>query len=385
MEKKSNKVLWVVIGILITVVLLLITIVAILLFGRMSGKQGSVDYGDLFSVGNHKDVQSEGDASDILGEEITKNNEGTTNNSIIMIIDGFQFTVPGDYDCFYSYEVGPVVYLDDIFQMKTVVRPGIYEELVSNPESMMQKTVAAGGSILQEVKETEFGGKNYAYFRMELGGDKCFVIYTQAADTDNWIAGQIVMENDNLTDEDLLHVFASIASTAQVTDQADSTYDDIAAQMVARASDIGEKKEESTLYFAGESVTFCVPSGFYSQGGYESDSYSSESFWSEDYVVAADCYLLSDDISGDAESYIENERDNRFDSDEVKIQTTRIDGTTCYYIEAKYNYNGSEYQRIYAACDTGTEGIYYCVEANIVDGDVELSIETIKDFFVFSK
>lgn len=379
MEKKNNKALFITIGILGGLVLLLLLFVIVLLvfFGTGTRTRGKDDPGSSHITDDKKDTED-----DILGNEVTKGENGSF-NSIVMIIDGFRFTVPGDYDCFYSYEIGPVVYLDDVFQMKTAVREGTYEEMMEDSASMTQKTVDAGGTILQEVRETEFEGKQYAYFRMELSGDVCFVVYTQAADTDSRVAGQIVVENSELTDEDLIHVFASIAATAQRTDEEDSDYDDIVEQMAARSSIIGEWKEESSLSLDGVTVTFCVPAGFCSQGIYEADSYSTENFQTADYAIGVDCYLQADEWFADAESFIEAEIEGNFRDTDIEMQKINVDGKDCYYYEEKYEYNGSAYQRICAACDVDGNGTFYYVKAAVMDEGVELSIDTIRDFFLF--
>lgn len=382
MEKKNNnnKALFIVIGILGGLVLLLLLLVIVLLLFSGIGRQMQ-NKDDPPGPRITKDENTTED--DILGDEVIRGDNGMS-NSITMIIDGFKFTVPGEYDCFFSYEIGPVVYLDDVFQMKTAVREGTYEEMMQDPDSITTKTVEAGGSILQEVRETEYEGKKYAYFRMQLMDDICFVIYTQAADTDSRVAGQIVVENSELTDEDLIHVFASIAGTAQVTDEADSDYDDIVDQMAVRTFAVGERKEESSLSLDGVTVTFCVPEGFYSQGIYETDFYSAENFQTQDYAIGVDCYLQADEMFANAEEYLENELEGSFnDTSGIRIQKTEIDGKTCYYYEEVLAYDDSEFQRISAVCDIDGNGTLYYVRASAIDEDTGVSIDTIRDFFVF--
>lgn len=374
------------IGVLAALILILVILVGILLLGKEDEKQGGTGNAGPFVVDEGRKTDTGRNSSDIFVKEPGK--ESTeVGNGITMVIDGFKFYVPAEYSCFYAEGVGPVVYYDDIFQMKTTVNDNSYEEVMKAPDALMSKTIEAGGEILQDIKETELGGKKYAYFLMELSGDKCFVGYTKAVNADKQFGAQIVIESDSLTDEDLLHIFADITSTAQVTDEPDSTMDDIVEQSVHQASsNMGEKKEESTLSFAGERITFLVPEGFYSQGVCDRENSKSESFALEGYAINVDCSLnATDAFVESAIAYIENEKDMTFDSikDQVKIQTMNIEGNICCYIVEHYDFEGHDYQRIYAACDVGEGNVYYSVQASAIDEEVVLSMERIRDFFVF--
>lgn len=385
-EKGVSKGTKIVIGVFIALVLLLVVLVGILLLGTEKEKQGGTGNAGPFIVDEGKNTETNENVADIFEWEVEKESAGI-GDGITVVIDGFKFYVPADYGCFYAEGVGPVVYLDGVFQMKIAVQDNSYEETMKDPEALMAKTVEAGGKILQDIKETELDGKKYAYFLMELSGDKCFVGYTQAADTDKRIGGQIVIESDSLTDEDLLRIFADIVSTAQVTDEPDSTLDDIVEQSAHQGtSAIGEKKEESTLSIAGETVTFQVTEGFYSQGIYHAEGLELESFWSDGYGVNVDCCLVAaDEFVGSALAYVENERDMSYDSirDNMQIQTIEIAGNACYYIVVHYNFEGTDYQRLCAACDVGNGNAYYSVQACAIDWEGELTMETVKDFLVF--
>lgn len=388
MEKENNKGLWAAVGILMILVLLLAVSVAILLFGRSrEGREENRNAGPYVNEDKKTTAQKDiidKDLPDVFDKEV-ETADVKKDSGVTMVIDGFQFHVPADYDCFYAYDIGPVVYLDGIFQMKTAVRDGSYEDSMKNPSALTEKTVEAGGKILQDIKETELDGKKYAYFLMELAGDKCFVGYTQAADTDKRLGGQIVIESEHLTDEDLLHIFANVAATAQVTDKPDSTYDDIVAQVVGQSVSPGERKEESKLYADGVCVTFCVPKYFYSQGGDDEEAPDTECFLSEDLAVSADCLLgTADEFVENARAAVEIEYDFLNDSvkDGAEIQTVQINGNTCYYYLVRYHYNDADYQKLYAACDVG-ENAYFAVSASVIDEDIELSLDTVREFFVF--
>lgn len=373
MEKKSEKRLFIVTGILAVLFIILLTLSAVLLFGEEGEKKGGNGNAGPFVI---KDTEKE-DSENVLGEERTEDDNGIT-----MVIDGFKMTVPSDYNCFYNEKVGPVVYIEDVFQMKTVIKEESYEEMMKNPDSITESTIAAGGEILQEVQEKEINGRKYAYFRMKLQDVECMIVHTKAADTDKRIAAQFALEADDLTDEDVLNVFVNIVSTATVTDEANSTLDDIVMQ---RPNSITkETKEKSTLSFKGETITFRVPEKFYYEGSDACSMYATEQFCSEDYVMIYCCLWSSK--TGDyenAEVFMENALDNLLDNvkKETEIQKQEIEGRIYYYIDTHYEFNGSDYQKVYAACDVGESGIYV-VNAEAVDLKKDITIDTIREFFI---
>lgn len=379
MEKKSNKGLFVVVGILAALVLLLLILIVALLFGGSGKKKGkSGNAGPFVEKESTQDI-SKG-ASDVFKREIEQEKEESGNGTAI-VIDGFRFQVPSDYGCLYGDGIGPVIYLDDVFQMKLVVRDTSYEECMKNPETLTEKAVAAGGEITQEVKEAELEGKKYAYFYMKLQDESNFVVCTKALNTEKRICGQIVIQKENLSYEDLLHIFADVVSSAQETDEPDSTKEDIMGSKTVGNEKPGKEKEESTMRLDEETVTFSVPDSFYS-----SAQYAEEEFVSEDLAVYVDCYLRPTEpgtIFEDAQTCVKADKEFLIGSvsDEAKIQTMDSNGTLFYYIAVHYEYDGSDYQYIYAACDIGKDAIYK-VEARAINEDVELTIDTIREFLV---
>ena len=381
MEKKSEKRLFTVTRILAILFIILLVLSAVLLFGEEGEKKGGNGNAGPFVIKDTEKEDSEKTPSDVLGEEGTDDTE-EKGNGITMVIDGFKMIVPSDYNCFYNEKVGPVVYIEDVFQMKTVIKEESYEEMMRNPDGITEGTIAAGGEILQEVREKEINGRKYAYFRMRLRDVEYMIVQTKAADTDKRIAAQFAIETDDLTDEDILNVFVSIASTATVTDEANSTLDDIVEQLATPVA--GEKKTTSILSFEGETVRFHVSDGFYSQATDRGSMYAVEFFSLEDAVMT-DCYLWSSK-TGDyenAEAIIENSLDNLLDNvkKETEIQKLEIEGITYYYIDTHYEFNGSDYQKICAACDVGKSGIYV-VETEAIDFEEEISMDTIREFLI---
>ena len=151
-------------------------------------------------------------------------------DTLNIVIDGFRMTVPSDYDCFYEKGVGPVISMDGVFEMKIEILEDSMEEILQDPTDLTKKTIDEGAILLKRAKETKLDGKKFVYFQIELEGVKCVVVYTQAADTDMCIRGQIVMESDSLSEEELLQIFAVITTSAQETDEPNTTMKDLESE-----------------------------------------------------------------------------------------------------------------------------------------------------------
>lgn len=382
MEKKNNTGLFVVIGVLIFLVLILIVLVGVLAFKGFTGKK---EDGKIGSNSSQTVVETDDkkESEDSFGEEIEGDDEfDVFAAEMKYVVGGYEFTVPGEYDMFYNEMIGPVVYMDDVFQMKTAVVETSYEEVMKDPASLTEKTIEAGGTILQDVKESELNGKKYAYFRMELAGDECFVVSTAAPDDSKRIAAQIAIEKDGVSDEDMLQVFSTIANSAVETDKPDSTYEDVDAQLSERTkSEIyGEAKEESRLKFGGKEITFKIPEGFYSEDSYEGSEYMTERFCTADPRMEVQCYFYESEWFDGVQGYLQAS----ILLDDTKIESMEIEGRTVYYIIEKSMDEDSEVQRLYAGCDLGEKN-FYVIDAMVIDEDIDLSMETIREFLIVSE
>lgn len=296
------------------------------------------------------------------------------------MLGGYKMVVPKKYSCTFAEGIGLIVYVDNAFQMKLMVKAEPFERVSADPESLVKKTLDAGGKIVQEIQEKELDGGKYLFFKAEINGSLSFVAHT--GDSEKRFAAQIIIESEDMTDQELLQVFADIVKTAEKTEEPDSVKEDIFNQAVA--PDYGTKKSESSISFAGETVKFHVPEGFYSKYTYGNDSYWTESFQTKDFL-RVDCSLWSTKKAGDypgAKAYIDNMLD--FESDSVKreqkVESVKIAGNTCYYIDLHYTYAGTDYQYVYAACDYGQTGIFV-VNATALDFPEDLSVDTIREFF----
>lgn len=371
---KKNKGLYIIIGVLAVLVLILLALTVYLFVGNTEEKKGNSGNAGPFVVKEEDDKEEAP-----FKEEIEQ--EPQTEKGIYFVSNGCKVLVPADYECLYKEDIGLIIYRDDVFQMKLAVKDGSYEEAAKNPDSLTEKTVAAGGEILEPVKETEVDGRKYLYFLMELTGDKCLVIYSQAPDSNKRIAGHIVIQSDTMTNEDLIHMFAGIAGSAVETDEPDTTLEDILNQ--EKAEKTGEVKTESTLSIEKDTITYKVPTGYYSISTYGTGDYICETFATEGNGVEVECALnLKDGMGiGDAKAYVECWFDWLPDNvqKEEEIQSLERDGRTYYYYDVHYKFDEKDVRKILAACDIDDK-TYYTVEVVSFEEDAELTMDSIQEF-----
>ena len=360
MEKKKNVGLLVVIGILILLVLILVT-----LFGVLVWK----------SIGQRKELGRSGQASSV---QINRKDDDTLED-LHFVQSGYEFTVPGNYALTYTDVTGTVVYQDDVFQMRIGIVDDSYEEVMKNPEEFTKVTVDAGGTIVQDMKETEMDSKKYAYYRATLQNEELLVIYTVAPDEGRRIAGQIALLGENVSDEDMLQMFASVAGSAKATDQADSTKDDIVVEMAEKKPSSIEMEwiAESTMQFGRAEITHKVPEKFYMEDTYEGLEYMTERYYMPEPYISVTCSLYDIPWYTNVEGYIEENKH----FDDTKIQTMKIDGKKVYYVVETIMNDDKMLQQIYAGYDLG-EQQFYVIDAYVIDEDMELTMDTIREFLV---
>lgn len=377
MEKKKTGFI-VAISVLSVIVCVLVGVVVYLTVSREKG-----------SVNNKQEKETkENNISEIFKKEVTDNEEDEITGAYRVVLDGYAFTVPSPYSCMIVDSIGTIIYMDDIFQMKLVVRDGSYEKEMKNPDSLTELAVEAGGRVIQDVKETTLNGQKYAYFLIELDGSKQFVVMTQALNKEQRFAGQIAVLSDDATDKDLLNAFAEIISSAVETDEPNTTEEDLSEQKQKML--IGEKKKESTLSYRENTVTYKVPGEFYSEQQYESEGYYAvEEFVTEDRSIQVQTLLMQNSKAGEdaildwenARQYIDAESDKDDSYDVSDVKTVKQNGHEFYYVIIKYKYNDEYYQKIYVACDIGTTGIYV-IKAAATDLKEEFTLDFIQEFLM---
>ncbi len=302
----------------------------------------------------------------------------TSRKKITFVVDGFEFICPNEYSLIYFDEVGPTVYIPDAFQMRTVIRDASYEEILKDKEAMTSKALAAGATITTDVTETEVDGTMVAYFRMNLGEDDTMAMYFQSPNPEKILCGQMVVQNPNLKEEEILKIFVDVMSSAVETDKPNSTRKDVEDQVYA-PEPIGDVKEESTLQHGKEEVTFKVPEGFYSVYGDLCDMYATENFSTVDYTDV-DIFVYGEILGfEDAKAYIEDHALLYADRAECNVETLDVDDHTFYGFAVEYDAEEDKMARVYAACDLPNGGMYL-ISAVSINGEEELTIDTVKDF-----
>lgn len=307
------------------------------------------------------------------GEENQENQ--TDGSDVSIVIEGIKVQIPGEYGCFIEENKGPIVYRDDLFTLLIAVRDHSYEEEMRNPEGLMEGAARVGGEITKEIEEIEIKGKKYAYYKYTNGGEDFIVVYTAAPDQDRRLCAQLLIRSKKETDEELLGRWADIAASAVETDEADTTQESMAE--ARRLADFGEKKEESTLVYDGVRITFQVEPEFYSTYEDSDELSSCEYFTNPDDYRTLDCTLIPDYGQG-AETYVENQV-IFWDTKSMETGSVKVDGYTFYYAEARYTHEGSEFQRIVAACNIG-DGYMYTISATAIDVDDRIELDDYEDF-----
>lgn len=373
MDKKSKTLI---IILSIVAVAMFITAVAaigynIMADGKTDDTEGTTAISsDLFSNEVTEDDENlENDSQ--AGDSIVSNNTVGTN----IVIDGYQFSVSSDYDCMYAEGVGPVVYMSDVFQLRITVKGRPYDELIEDPDSITSAAVDAGATLLQEVKQVEINGNPYVYFKIQLEGEDEIVCYADVPDHKTHLGGQIVVQSDSVSDDDLIQMFASIAETAEVTDKPNSTDEDINAQSGAV---LGEAKEASSLTFNGTTVNFKVAAGYCSTSVFEDEFSTTECFDGMDSDVIVCLY----ETGGEDAEYYANVAVETNEENGAEIMTETIDGKTVYYCSYSYVYNDVKYNYLEAFCDINDD-VYYAIQLDSID-DTNLNFNMISDFFVFN-
>lgn len=326
-----------------------------------------------------EDKKEQGEKESILDDaEIFADGEeeqAPEGKDVSIVIEGIQIRVPGEYGCFIEESKGPIVYRDDLFTLLIAVRDTSYEEEMRNPEGLMEGAARVGGEIVKEIEEIEIEGRKYAYYKYTNEENDFLVAYTAAPDSARRLCAQILIRSGKETDGELLERWAEMASSAIETDEADTTQESL--MEAQRLADFGEKKEESTLSYEGVEITFRVEPGFYSTYEDSDEIVSCEYFTMPDDYRTLDCSLTSG-YGQDAETYVENQV-MFWDEEGTQTGKVKVGDHTFYYAEAMYTHEGSEFQRIVAACSIG-DGYIYTISATAIDVDDRIELDDYENF-----
>lgn len=308
-------------------------------------------------------------------ESMEETEEEVFGNPVPVVDNGIKFWVPADYWCYLEEEKGIIVYQRDVFTLLLGIREGTLDEKMENPELLQKGAIEAGGKIEGDVELVEIGGHEYAYFPFTMGGSRFVVAYTDASDSGNRVGAQIQVRDESASDLDMVAYFARVASTAEITDEPDSTEESL--DEAKHISYIGVEKEESSLAYGNNQMTFQVEEGFYSSYT-ESDDYWAVEYFEEDgHSRSIDVVYMPNDDWGSAENLIAYEAE--WSSGVVAHDSVEVNGYTFYYIERDYEDEGDSIQRVLAACDMGN-GMIYRISVWAMNVEQDVNIEDIATF-----
>lgn len=383
-KQSNNTLLVVVIVSLLAIIVFLGAMVAMLMLQLKAEKKPEKTISIQTTVDDTKTKTDDSSSSGFFTNEVKKNDDGNkAGGAFAFVRGGYEFTCPAEYGVFYSEAVGgTVVYMDDVFQLKIVPREKSYSQTLSEIDTLTEKTLAAGGTILKEPSEVTVNGTKYIYFKMDLMGDKNLVIYAPSPVDDTTFGGQFAILNDEASDEELLAVLDSIVKTAVKTDKPDSTTEDLMKRETFIAP--GESKESSTLKYKDTTINFNIPSRFYSDYVSDGEKYVDESFLTEHAKTLLDCVFYYKDFGfANAEELVEcevNDINYLINKDKYKVETMTVNGRTIYYVLADYKYDDTHKKAFTGATDV-KDGIYL-VRASIIDEDDEdIIMDEMKTFF----
>ncbi len=193
----------------------------------------------------------------------------------------------------------------------------------------------------------------------------------------------MAIESETMTYDDCIKVFASIVESGAATSAPDSTYDDIDSQDV---SHVGEEKTEGTLTFQNQTVTYQIPEGFYSQGVEDWSDEAVEAFMTDDYAYYVTCRLSAkEDELENAEMLTQTNFDFLLENvkSSASIETVEVDGYVYFYYDVHYEFDGTDCQKLYAACNVGE--YIYSVDVSATDAESELTLDMVKKFLTIKQ
>ena len=383
--EKNNKTLYIIIGALVAIIVALVVVVGMLVVRKPANNTGDGQGVAVNQPTDSSTPDSNGTKKDLFANEVQKDDYAKAKaESAGLVLDGYEFMVPGEYTLGYADNVGPYVYVTDVFQMKLGVRDRSYADYVKMGDEVTQATLDNGGSITQAPSETTINGKNYFYFVNVLMDEPGIVAFSELPEGGKTLGCQIVMENDNLSYDEYLTVFDSIITTATMTDKPNSTKDDI-IQRNAFSNHSSEIKEETVLEHSGSKLTAKVAEGFYSEYTSDSETYAADHYASDYTRLMVDVYYYPEDPYFDgAKNFVDEELKTIVDyADEYETEGTKKEKlglTDVYFGVIKYKSEDKVSSRAYGAIDINGKGVY-TVEAVTFDEEDEITFDTLKTFF----
>lgn len=397
---KSNKIFYVIIGVLVAIIILLVVGIAgiigvsLVIKGKnnnsptVTGGNATIVTGtdgntagtgaDGNVAGNGSDATVNGTGSGNSGENVTGNeggkiaiDNGVTGSSETtgLVYQGFEFDIPDEFGVAFLDEIGAYIYMNDVFQLRLAIieeSKEDFEGYYDNPAVLQKKAEAAGGTITNACKVDNVQGMDIFHFRVDLEGDDCLVLRTRLNDEYS-LGGNLVVLSKSVNESDFLNVFATIASTAVKTDKPDTTKEEYLGSKISGAT--GEALEENTISSGNASVTYKVTDGYRFKGNEADDEKVVDYYYDE---LFDGVWIMLQHYDGGALSYSQEHYLNKGNMKTIK----NSDGREFYYNEKFETTDDYTSSRIIAATDVGNDMVF------IVDLDTarKLDINDIKEF-----
>lgn len=241
--------------------------------------------------------------------------------------------------------------------------------------------------MLSEVTEVELAGRKFAYVTYDL--ESKGLVVTTAAPDGRRIAGQFTIRGD-ITDEEMISVFADVTATVAVTHKEDTTVDSLVEQQALSGQrtfgNDGEVKSTSKLSLEAGSIEFSVPDGFVSTFVSAIDAPENESgtFTTEFFdkkgteYCNVTCQLIAETLP--AKDLIEGDSGDveGFRTTFIELNEKEINGRPVYYYGSYSEDNGDKLYTLIAACDVG-DCVFRC--EMVTDNKDLMMFSTIEDFF----
>ena len=240
-----------------------------------------------------------GDFDDIFNHEIVSETEAAP---AYITISGHEFKINSSAYCTYFENVGPAIVVGDQMQYRIKIQDKSYEEVKSG--DMTAKAVAAGATITEGPALAHSSDTEYMYFAYTISGDKCVGFSMPGPDPAHAIGIQIALTDNSVSTQDAINTAMLVAKTATLTDNPDSTKEDIDKKYHNMNSAYGKRVDKATISYKGASLSFTVPEGF-NQTLDQTDDFSSMQFYrSGDTSITLSLRSIS--TPGTASHFLEN-------------------------------------------------------------------------------
>lgn len=295
-------------------------------------------------------------------------------------INGYKFNVPSKYTCSYRDGSGVIISMPDIFQMTVTAKGRSFDALLNDTSVLTDKAKDIGGENVSDVDVCTVNGRRYAYFRFTYKEELNFVVYGETPDGKSHTGGQIHFTKEDMTDDELLIIYDSVASTIESTEDKDTDADEISKQ---NSSINVPFTDVNTIVYGNLSVTYAVPSNLWYSGSFTYDAYSTDMYCNED--TWASVKLENHDNYKSAVKMIIANSTSVSENEIAMPEMVTIGEYTVYYtIDSKKASSGGMDQHILAACDIDGKRIY-SVDYSIYGSNEEITVDTIEEFFEIEK